>query len=143
MPKAERQLIFDVPIDVLYGVIVDYSRYPEFLKEMEVVDVLERRENTLKIHYTINIIKRINYIIECEEVPNQIVRWRLLKSRWLKKSDGSWLLKDLGDGRTHVTYTIEVIPKVIVPKKVANFLQNQMLNTTLEAFQKRAKSMLP
>jgi coenzyme Q-binding protein COQ10 len=141
MAQAQKTIDINAPSEVLYGIIVDYSRYPEFIKEMESAEIVGRNGNRVKVRYTLNVIKKISYVLEHEESPSRSLRWWLVESRWMKRSDGSWDLEDLGDGRTRATYTAAVDPRVLVPGRIARFFQGQMLNSTLEAFKRRAESL--
>ena len=141
MAHAQKTIIIAAPLEVLYGVITDYRRYPEFIKEMEAAEVVSRNANRVKVRYTLHVVRRIVYVLEHEETPNHSLRWWLVESKWMKSSDGSWSLEDFGDGQTRATYAAGVQPKVFVPGRVATFLQGQMLTATLESFKIRAESL--
>jgi coenzyme Q-binding protein COQ10 len=142
MPEAKRTIIINAPASVLFKVITDYERYPEFLKEVEKIDVLSRSDGRARVRYTVNLIKRVQYTIDLTEIQHSSVRWTLVESGIMKFNDGGWALRDLGDGRTEATYGLEVRPKgVFVPKRIMSMLTDKSLPATLEAFKKRAEAL--
>ena len=44
MARAERSIEINAPVEYVFKAIVDYESYPEFLKNMKRVRVLERKE---------------------------------------------------------------------------------------------------
>jgi len=140
--SATRTIIINAPIHTIYNVIVDYEKYPEFLKEMSSATIVSRNGNKTEVEFTIQVVKSIQYTLALEKIPNTGLRWWLVQSRWMKSSDGSWSLSDLGNGRTQAIYTAGVQARVFVPGKVSRFLQGQMLNATLDAFKKRSESLV-
>ena len=52
-------------------------------------------------------IKTIAYTLRIEEEPPRRVRWSLLRSDWMKVSNGSWELRDEGGG-TRAVYSVDI-----------------------------------
>ena len=60
----------------------------------------------------------------------------------MKSNVGGWTLKDLGDGRTEATYSLNVTVKgIFVPSSIVHKLTEGTLPTTLENFKRRAESL--
>lgn len=142
MAGAEKTILINAPIQVVYDVIVDYEKYPEFLTEIEGIRILKRDGNVVDVEYTASMIKTISYSLRLTGIPNTSVRWCLLKASFMKTNDGGWSLEDLGDGRTKATYGLEVRVSRLVPRKLVDKLTVTTLPATLDAFKKRAESML-
>ena len=143
MPVAERSIIINASPEVLFKVITDYEKYPQFLNEVEKTEVLNRSGNIVRTRTTVNLIKRIHYTIDLTEVTNQSVKWTLVESSIMKSNIGGWTLKDLGNGRTQATYGVEIVPKgVFVPKRIISMLTDKSLPGTLAAFKQRAESLV-
>ena len=141
MAGAERTIIINAPPNVVYDVIVDYEKYPEFLAEIDDVRVLKRNGNVVDVEYTANVIKRVSYSLRLTGTPHTSVRWNLIKASFMKSNDGGWTLEDLGDGRTKATYGLEVRVSRLVPGKVVDMLTVNTLPKTLEAFKARAEGL--
>ena len=147
MPEARRTIIINTPPEVLYSVITDYEQYPQFLKEVERIDILNTTETpngrVVRARYTVRVVKSIQYVIDLTEDKYNSVRWKLVESSIMRSNVGGWTLKDLGDGRTEATYGLEAVPKgLFVPKKIISMLTDTTLPSTLQSFKKRAESLV-
>ncbi|MEC7988273.1 MAG: SRPBCC family protein [Myxococcota bacterium] len=140
--KASRKIIINTSPETLFQVITDYEKYPQFLKEVSNIEILSTNGNSVKARYTVNFIKKVQYILELKAQANHSVQWSLVESGMMKVNNGSWSLRDLGNGTTEATYSVEVVPKgLFVPKKIVSMLTDGSLPATLNAFKKRAESM--
>ena len=141
MAGANRTIEIDAPIDVVFGVISDYEKYPEFLDDVSGCKILERTSDGAVVEQTLNLVKTVSYSIRIHETPNTGIHWELHKSKLMKTNDGRWVLEDLGDGRTKATYSLEVRAGMWVPGKIVDSLTGVTLPKTMEAFKKRAESL--
>lgn len=137
MAKAERTEIFDVPADKFYQAIIDYSSYPDFVDGMKAVKI-----DGDKVTYTLNLIKEVTYTLKMSHKENQEVSWSLVSGDLMKVNNGKWTLKDLGNGKTEVTYALEVELKGFLPGlgMIEKTLVSTNLPLNMKAFAKRAQS---
>ena len=142
MSGATRSIEIEAPINLLYDVIVDYEKYPEFLADMEKVTVVRQEGETVEAAFLLNLIKRISYTLELVGERPHKVRWSLVKSKLFQHNDGGWDLEEIGENRTRAAYTIDVGFGLAVPKAISNRLIGSSLPTTLESFKKRAESLV-
>jgi coenzyme Q-binding protein COQ10 len=140
MATASRTEIVDVEINKLYDVIVDYAKYADFVDGVSSTKVLSQSETSAKVEYSVNMIKSFKYALATTQVRPTKVSWVLDSGDLFKKNDGQWLLKDLGNGKTEVTYTLEVDFKMFAPNSILTALTQKNLPVMMESFFKRAKS---
>lgn len=140
MAQASRTEIVDVEINKLYDVIADFAKYPEFVDGVSGIKVISQTETEAKVEYSLNVIKTFKYIINTKMERPTRVSWVLDSGDIFKKNDGSWVLKDLGNGKTEVTYSLEIDVKMFAPGAVLNALTTKNLPIMMESFFKRAKS---
>ncbi len=140
MAGATQTVVVDVPRDVLFEVIRDYERYPEFLDDMEAARVVRRDDDAVEAEFTLNVIKRISYTLRLVERAPERLEWSLVKGMF-KRNDGSWTLEELPGGRTRATYSIEITIGVFLPGTIVNRLVGKTLPATLQAFKQRAESL--
>jgi ribosome-associated toxin RatA of RatAB toxin-antitoxin module len=139
MAKVSRTEVYDVGVDDFYKVIVDYDSYPEFVDGVNEVEVLEQDESGARVKYSLNLIKKFSYILKLEHsVPNK-VSWALESGDLFKKNIGSWDLKDLGDGKLEVIYSVDLEFKGFAPKAIVNKLVNHNLPAMMNSYFERAK----
>lgn len=139
MPQATRVEIWDAPIDKIYSVLTDYNSYPEFVDGCSSINILEQTEAQSKVEFGLNFIKKFKYILVLNQTKPTEISWSLESGDIFKKNDGSWKLKDLGDGRTEVTYGLEVEIKGFAPKTLVNSLTEKNLPAMLKSYHERAK----
>ena len=147
MPGAQKTIIINTSPDKIYSVIVDYLNYPVFLKDVTSAQIDSKTGNTTVASFAIDIkVKKINYTIRLTEEENTSVSWTLVKGDFMEENNGSWHLKDLGDGRTEATYSVDIVPKVprslaLLKGKISKALAKTSLPDTLAAFKSRAESL--
>lgn len=143
MAKAERTEIFDVPCDKFYKAITDYKSYPSFVDGMKSVEVVTGTAENATVKFNLSLIKEVTYTLKLTGVPNQSVSWSLVSGDLMKVNNGGWKLKDLGNGKTEVTYSLEVELKGFFPG--LGMVEKTMVSTNLpmnmKAFAKRAASL--
>jgi coenzyme Q-binding protein COQ10 len=139
MANATRTEVVDVDINKLYDVIVDYAKYPEFVDGVSKIKILDQSETSSKVEYEVNMIKSFKYTIATKQTRPTKVSWTLESGDLFKKNDGEWKLKDLGNGKTEVTYSLEVDFKMFAPNSILSALTSKNLPLMMESFFKRAK----
>ncbi len=139
MASASRTEVVDIDIQKLYDVIIDYSKYPEFVDGVSAIKVLSQNETSAKVEYSLNIIKSFKYIINTKMERPHTINWTLDSGDLFKKNDGGWKLKDLGNGKTEVTYSLDIDFKLFAPSSVLSALTEKNLPVMMQSFFKRAK----
>ena len=144
--EAAKEVVIAAPIEGLYGVIVDYERYPEFVPGMKSCRV-RTVGGEKHVDYELDLgLKTVRYTLRMTERAPTHVSWSLVKGDMMRVSNGSWDLAAEG-GRTRARYSVEVqIAKPpLVPQGVVDRISDEMsrlsLPRNLEAFRKRAESL--
>lgn len=143
MARAERTETFDVPATKMYQAIIDYKSYPEFVDGVESVDIADQSKDGATVTMNLNLIKKISYKIKLSHQENKEVSWNLVSGDIMKVNNGRWTLKDLGNGKTEVTYSLEVELKGFLPGlgMIEKTLVSTNLPTAMKSFAKRAASL--
>ncbi|MEX0798425.1 MAG: SRPBCC family protein [Bacteriovoracaceae bacterium] len=139
MASAEKTEIFDVSRDKIYKVLSDLENYPDFMTGVEKVEILDRSGDNVKARYDLNLIKKFSYTLNHKLQEPERISWSLDSGDLLKRSEGSWELKDLGDGKTEVTYKIDVDFKVMVPGMISKKLVSSNLPSMMKSVKEKAK----
>lgn len=140
MPGATRSIVVNSPIEKVFAVVTDYDRYGEFIPEVRRITTSNRRGNEIDVHYEIEIVKRIRYSIRMKEEKPTRLSWTFIEGEIMKDNKGSWVLSPAGEGKTNVTYNVELALGLLVPKKIVNMLTDQGLPKMLEGFKKHVES---
>ncbi len=139
MAKATRTEIFQAPIDRVYSVILDYRSYPEFVDGVSTVNVLDESDSGARVEYGLNLIKKFKYILKLTHKAPESISWEFESGDIFKVNNGSWQLRDMGDGTTEVTYSLEIEVKGFVPKAIVNGLTQKNLPAMMSSYHQRAK----
>ncbi len=140
MANATRTEIFNVDVNTIYDIIVDYASYPDFVDGVSAIEILEQDDSSARVKYSLNLIKKFSYILELKQEKPNSVSWTFESGDIFKSNTGSWSLKDLGDGTTEVTYNLDVDIKGFVPKAIVNKLTTSSLPTMMSSYHERAKN---
>lgn len=140
MATATRTEVVDIDINKLYDIIIDYAKYPEFVDGVSSIKVLEQTETKAKVEYSVNMIKNFKYTLALKQSRPTDVSWTLESGDLFKKNEGSWKMKDLGNGKTEVTYSLEVDFKIFAPSSILSAVTSKNLPLMMESFFKRARA---
>ena len=141
MAKAERSEIFSIDINKFYNILEDYALYPEFVDGVSSIEVLEKDEISARVEYSINLIKKFKYILKMTQKSPTRLSWELESGDLFKYNAGEWILEDLGDGKTKVTYSLEVTFKGFAPKMIIDKLVSSNLPAMMTSYLERAKKL--
>jgi uncharacterized membrane protein len=127
----------EAPIEVVYAIAADVEGSPRWQPEIKVAECLQRGagEQTL-VHMetdakvrTLGAEMRFSY-----DRPTRI-SWAQ-EDGDLKSVEGSWELEDLGDGRTGVTYSLEVdlgrMLGMVIRGPIVGVLRGQLIDSMPE-----------
>ncbi|EQC44246.1 type II toxin-antitoxin system RatA family toxin [Bacteriovorax sp. Seq25_V] len=143
MAKAQRTEVFEIDIQKFYNVIIDYKSYPDFVLGVNSIEVLEQDDNGARVKYSIDMIKKLTYILNLKHKAPNSVSWTFESGDLFKINQGGWELKDLGNGKTEVTYSIELDIKGFIPGSgmIVNKLTETSLPSMMKSYFERAKSL--
>ena len=94
MAEASITRVFEAPIDVVYGMLVDYENYPEFVDSCKSTEVIEESETSPIVEYKISIMmKKFTYALKmAHEKPNK-VSWEFHEGDLFNVNNGTWTLE--------------------------------------------------
>ncbi len=106
----------DAPVESVWAVVQDVSQWAEWQAALGQVDVTETDSQERAVECDVDIdakITKISMTLACDYIaPKEMTFTRTSGS--LSSLEGTWLLEDLGDGRTRATYTLEVEPGSVI-----------------------------
>jgi ribosome-associated toxin RatA of RatAB toxin-antitoxin module len=102
----------DAPIDEVWAVVEDVLTAPDWQGGLVAVSALERDDDgrpTLVESESDIKVKHVKTQVRFRYEPPFRLSWAQEKGD-LKSVEGSWLLEDLGEGRTRATYALDSDP---------------------------------
>ena len=130
--------VFSGAIGKVFLAFTSYEDYPTYIPYVQSVKVLPALAPgaACSARYELNLIKHFFYTLNLYHEEPNLIRWELQDSDILKTSSGSWQWSAQGKTKTKAIYTVEVEPKMFVPKMLVNQLTKTALPATLEGFQR-------
>jgi Polyketide cyclase / dehydrase and lipid transport len=103
----------DVDLERCWAVVEDVVRWPDWQQGLESISVVESDEHgrpaVCDIVADAKITKIHSRVRVTYDAPHSLT-FTLVQSDHVDEMDGSWELRDTGDGRTHAVYTLAVDP---------------------------------
>lgn len=129
-------------------VIADLEVYPEWAGEITDVVILTEEgdgwPDRARLTMDAGIIKdtyTLDYDWDVTEDGTGTVSWRLVEASVLKVMDGTYILRDTGDGATEVTYRLTVDLKIPVLGILKRKAERVIIDTALRGLKKRVESL--
>ena len=140
MPRAECDIVIAAPIERVFDVIVDYERYPEFLPDMRVSEVISRHDGVSVVRFELELVMKLSYTLRLVEDRPHRVTWSLENAKMMVENEGGWTLTQRPDGQTQARYGIEIKLRGLIPKSVTTRLVGETLPETLQRFKERVEA---
>lgn len=144
MPEqTSSSIVIDAPRDVIMEVIGDFPTYPTWAKGVKVADVLAETDGWAdQVHFELDVAPiKDEYTLAYDWDGYDSVRWYLVEGKLLKELDGVYSLRDLGGGRTEVTYSLALdlhIPLIGMIKRKG---ERTLIDTALKGLKKHVESL--
>jgi ribosome-associated toxin RatA of RatAB toxin-antitoxin module len=143
---AERTVDVHAPVERCYAIAADLERSPDWQKALQSVVVLERdaqgRPSVVETVSDASVKTVKSRLAFAYEEPTAI-RIKQQKGE-LKSLEGGWAFADLGDGRTRVTYALDVDPGrmlgMLLRGPVVDKVRQVLVGDAVEALKVRAEA---
>jgi hypothetical protein len=126
------------------GVIGDFPAYPEWAKGVITADVVEDGQDgwAERVFFALDVSPiKDEYTLAYEWDGYDEVTWTLVEGKMLRALDGAYVLRDLGNGATEVTYRLSLdvsIPLIGMLKRKGEKI---LIDTALKGLKKRVESL--
>ena len=142
MAEISMKIAVDAPVEIMWSVVTDIERYPEFVKEVKEVRIDSRAGSVITATYTVELIKTVRYTLELDmsDWCKKVV-WKMTTGDLMSKNDGGWEFEKRGEKRCEATYSADIIFGSLIPGSITNMLTEINLPRMVESFKKRAETM--
>lgn len=128
--------------EAVLDVVADFDRYPEWQEEFRGVEVLETDENGwgTRVRFVVDAKVLQATIVLAYTYEDAAMRWTLVEGDGIRRNDGAYLLEDLGDGTTRVTYEVEIEPSIPVPGMLRRKAAKRIAEGALRGMKQRVEA---
>jgi len=143
--QATERITVAAPPELCFEVADDIERYPEWAADIKEVIVHERDEQGRPslVSFRVAAFGRstsLTLAYDHREAPH-VLGWRLTRGDITTRYDGRYEFVPTGDGRTEVTYHLEVELRVPIPGFIRMRAQSRIVSTALRELRARVESM--
>ena len=125
-------------------VIGDFEAYPQWAKGVQTAEVVKEGTDgwAEQVFFSLDVAPiKDEYTLAYEWDGHDEVTWTLVSGKMLRALDGSYVLEDLGNGSTEVTYRLALdvsIPLIGMLKRKGEKI---LIDTALKGLKKRVESL--
>jgi hypothetical protein len=144
MEHAEGSIVIEAPLDDVMEVIEDYEAYPEWA-EVHRVEILQRieggRATEVAFEVDVPVLGKANYTLAYTYAPGDTgLSWVTKEARGaIRDIRGEYLLDELEDDTTKVTYRLAVELGVLVPGFLRTEGAKRVIENALERLKRRVE----
>ncbi|MET0801728.1 MAG: SRPBCC family protein [Actinomycetota bacterium] len=144
MEHAEGSIVIDAPLEDVMEVIEDYEAYPEWA-DVRWVEVRRRgeggRATEVAFEVDVPVLGRAAYTLSYQYAPGDTgLSWTTSEARGaIRDVRGEYLLDDLSEAETKVTYRLGVELGVLVPGFLRSEGAKRVIENALEKLKRRVE----
>lgn len=144
MEHAEGSIVIEAPLEDVMEVIEDYESYPEWA-DVRSVEVLRRgeggRATEVAFEVDVPVLGKAAYTLSYQYAPGDTgLSWTTSEARGaIRDIRGEYLLHDLSDVETKVTYRLGVELGVLVPGFLRSEGARRVTENALEKLKRRVE----
>jgi ribosome-associated toxin RatA of RatAB toxin-antitoxin module len=142
--QTSSSIVVDAPPADVMAVIADFESYPEWAKGVQKAEVVEpgTGDRADQVYFALDVSPiKDEYTLAYEWDDDREVTWTLVEGKMLRALDGAYVLRDLGDGSTEVTYRLALdvsIPLIGMLKRKGEKI---LIDTALKGLKKRVEEL--
>ena len=142
--QTTSSIVIAAPPAAVMAVIADFESYPAWAKGVRTVKVVstgpDGRAERVFFSLDVSPIKD-EYTLAYTWDDDRQVTWALLEGGLLRALDGAYVLRDLGDGSTEVTYRLALDVTVPLIGMLKRKGEKILIDTALKGLQKRVEHL--
>jgi ribosome-associated toxin RatA of RatAB toxin-antitoxin module len=143
--QTTERITVSAPPERCFEVVDDIERYPEWAADIKEVTVHERDDQgrPALVSFRAAAFGRsttLTLAYDHREAPHAL-SWRLTKGDITTRYDGRYEFTPTGDGRTEITYHLEVELRVPIPGFIRMRAQSRIVSTALRELKARVEAM--
>ena len=142
--QTTSSIVVDAEPAAVMAVIGDFESYPEWAKGVQKAEVLAAAPDgrAEQVFFVLDVSPiRDEYTLAYQWKGDEQVTWNLVEGKMLRSLDGAYILHDLGNGSTEVTYRLALdvsIPLIGMLKRKGEKI---LIDTALKGLKKRVESL--
>ena len=141
MKRAAQRIVVEGTAQQCFDALLEYEAFPDWQRAVKGTEVLSRHKDgkAKEVEFEIDAkVKTIRYRLRYSYEPPHRITWEYLGGD-VKDVDGEFVLEDRGDGTTLATYALRLDPGVWMPGRLADLLNDQVMQGVMEDLKHRVE----
>lgn len=141
--QTTSSIVVDADPASVMEVIGDFAAYPEWAKGVSRAEVVSELDDgwAERVFFALDVAPiRDEYTLAYEWDGYDQVTWRLVEGKVLTHMDGAYVLEDLGDGRTEVTYRLALDLSIPLIGMIKRKGEKMIIDAALKGLKQRVES---
>ena len=134
-------IVVQAGAEAVWDVIADFEAYPEWQDDVKEVEILETDDDGwgVKVRFGVDVRFMHAILVLAYRYTDTEMHWWLVDGHGVRKNTGTYTLEPLGNGATHVSYELEVVPTMPVPGMMRRRAARHIIDAALPAMKERAE----
>ncbi|MBX6391129.1 MAG: SRPBCC family protein [Frankia sp.] len=140
---AQSSIIINAKPATVMATIADIANYPTWVGQIEQTQILEvgPQGRPARARFRVNaVVVKDEFVNEYTWYGDEKVTWSQVEGQAMAAQEGSYTLRDLGEGRTEVTYDLTAELKIKIPGLLRRRIQNGIVDAALKDLKKHVES---
>jgi ribosome-associated toxin RatA of RatAB toxin-antitoxin module len=142
--QTSSSIVVEAPPAAVMDVIADFAAYPQWAKGVKeaTVRVAGERGRAKEVFFALDVAPiRDEYSLAYTWNGDRDVSWTLAEGKMLRALDGSYVLRDRGDGSTEVTYRLALDVSIPLIGMIKRKGEKILIDTALRGLKQRVESL--
>ena len=142
--QTSSSIVIDAPPAAVMDVIADFPAYPAWAKGVKEATVRDEGDHgrAKEVYFALDVAPiKDEYTLAYDWDGYDEVTWTLVSGKMLRTLDGAYTLRDLGNGRTEVTYRLALDVSIPLIGMIKRKGEKILIDTALKGLKKRVESL--
>jgi ribosome-associated toxin RatA of RatAB toxin-antitoxin module len=142
--QTSSSIVIDAPPAAVMDVIADFPAYPLWAKGVKEATVTAEQQDgrAAEVFFALDVSPiKDEYTLAYTWNGDSDVSWTLVEGKMLRALDGEYVLHDLGDGSTDVTYRLALDVSIPLIGMIKRKGEKILIDTALKGLKQRVESL--
>ncbi len=145
MPKFEHEYISQYPLELIYDLIIDVEKYPDFIPWCANAEVIEKHRTFFIADLFINYkllaeVYRSKVELNAPYKGNAVIKVALVSGPF-QKLNNVWQLEKVENNKTRINFSIDFEFKSVLLDKMVGLVFGKACEKIINAFEDRAAEL--
>jgi ribosome-associated toxin RatA of RatAB toxin-antitoxin module len=140
---ASASIVINAKPATVMATIADIANYPTWVGQIEQCEILEVGADgrPQRVRFRVNAgIAKDEFVTDYVWYDDEKVTWSQVEGQAMSAQDGSYTLRDLGQGQTEIIYDLTVELRIKVPGLLRRRIQSGIVDAALKDLKKHVES---